>query len=107
MWFYRIIMWIIGSLLATAGAEAVVKEVTGRRGPLYLYKVAGVLAVVVFFVSMVIIPIINPHVGIWYKFTVALGVGAAAGLLYVAVMSVIIRRRRPKDGLVRHHHRRH
>lgn len=106
MWFYRIILWVIGSLLATAGAEAVVKEVTGRRSQLYMYKVAGILTVMVFFISMVIIPVINPHVNIWYKFTVALGIGAAVGLLYIILMSIIIRRRRPKDGLVRYHHRR-
>lgn len=105
MWFYRIILWVIGSLIATAGAEALVKEVAGRKSRMYMYKVAAVLAVIFFFITMVVIPIINPHVGIWYKFAVALGIGAAVGLLYVALMSFINRRRWPKNGFVKYRDR--
>lgn len=106
MWFYRLILWVIGSLIATAGAEALVKEVAGRKSRQYMYRVAAVLAVIFFFISMVIIPIIDPYVGIWYKFTVALGIGAAVGLLYIALISLINRRRWPKNGVVKYHHRR-
>lgn len=106
MWFYRILLWVIGSLIAAAGAEALAKEVAGRKSATCMYKVAAVLAVIFFFVSMVVIPIIDPHVGIWYKFTVALGIGAAVGLLYAALMFIVNRRRFPKNGFVKYRHRR-
>lgn len=102
MWIFRALFWVIGSIVATAGAEAVVKEVAGRQSRKHMYTVASVLAIVCFFISMVIIPIVDPNTGIWFKFFLSLGIGAAVGGLCVLLMSIVYKRRsRRKIGLVK------
>jgi peptidoglycan/LPS O-acetylase OafA/YrhL len=101
VWILRAIFWVIGSIIATAGAEAALKEVAGRRSRKHTYTVASVLAIISFFISMVIIPIIDPYTGIWYKFFLSLGIGSVVGGLGALLISIVNKRRSRKTGLVR------